>query len=225
VVNVHGGPVWAYMNRWPRASVHPLAARGYAVLLPNPRGSAGRGRDFASKVVGDMGGNDARDVLAGIDALVERGIADPERIGVTGGSYGGFMSCWLPTLDTRFAASVAISPVTDWYSQHFNSNIGRWDGEFLAGDPGDAGGPYRDRSPVMFADRVRTPTLLTAGLNDRCTPPGQAIEFFRALRWNGVETELVLYPEEGHGVRKFPTVIDLCTRMVAWFERFMPANR
>jgi dipeptidyl aminopeptidase/acylaminoacyl peptidase len=225
VVNVHGGPVWAYTNRWPRAYVHPLAARGYAVLLPNPRGSAGRGRDFASKVVGDMGGDDARDVLAGIDALVDRGIADPERIGVTGGSYGGFMSCWLPTLDTRFAASVAISPVTDWFSQHFNSNIGRWDGEFLAGEPTDAGGPYRDRSPVMFADRVRTPTLLTAGLNDRCTPPGQAIEFFRALRWNGVETELVLYPEEGHGVRKFPTVIDLCTRMVDWFERFMPANR
>jgi dipeptidyl aminopeptidase/acylaminoacyl peptidase len=156
---------------------------------------------------------------------VRRNIADPERIGVTGGSYGGFFSCWLPAIDRRFAASVAISPVTDWYSQHFNSNIGRWDSQFLAAEPTDAGGPYRDRSPVMFADRVRTPTLVTAGLNDRCTPPGQAIEFFRALRWNGVETELVLYPEEGHGVRKFPTIIDLCARTLAWFERFMPPNR
>ncbi len=225
IVNVHGGPVWAFTNRWPRHSVHPLVARGYAVFMPNPRGSAGRGRDFASKVVGDMGGADAADVLAGIDALVARGVADPERIGVTGGSYGGFMSCWLPTLDRRFAASVAVSPVTDWYSQHFNSNIGRWDADFLAAEPTDAAGPYRDRSPVMFADRVRTPTLITAGLKDRCTPPGQAVEFFRALRWSGVETELVLYPEEGHGVRAFPTVIDLCTRMVGWFERFMPPNR
>jgi len=225
VVLVHGGPVWAYANRWPRHFAHPLMARGYALFLPNPRGSAGRGRDFAARVVGDMGGADAHDVLSGIDELVRRGVADHERIGVTGGSYGGFMSCWLPTIDDRFAASVAISPVTDWYSQHFNSNIGRWDSEFLAGEPADAGGPYRDRSPVMFAERVRTPTMLTAGLNDRCTPPGQAIEFFRALRWNGVETELVLYPEEGHGVRKFPAAIDLSARMIGWFERFMPPNR
>jgi dipeptidyl aminopeptidase/acylaminoacyl peptidase len=200
-------------------------ARGFAVLLPNPRGSSGRGRAFAEMVVGDMGGADAHDVLSGVDALVERGVADPARIGVTGGSYGGFMSAWLPTIDQRFAASVSLSPVTDWYSQHFDSNIGMWDRWFLGGEPTDDGGPYRDRSPVMRADRVRTPTLLTAGLNDRCTPPGQAMEFYRALRSNGVETEVVLYPEEGHGVRKFPTILDLCTRMVGWFERFMPPNR
>jgi dipeptidyl aminopeptidase/acylaminoacyl peptidase len=202
--------------------MHPLMTRGYAVFLPNPRGSGGRGRAFAAMVLGDMGGADAADVLAGIDALVARGLADPQRIGVTGGSYGGFMACWLPTLDDRFAASVAISPVADWYSQHFNSNIGRWDADFLRADPTQAGGAYLERSPVMHAARVRTPTLLTAGRNDRCTPPGQAIEFHRALRACGVETELVLYPEEGHGVRRFPTVIDLCTRMVAWFERHMP---
>ena len=227
VVVVHGGPVWAYTNRWPqwpRQYIHPLMARGYAVLQPNPRGSAGRGRAFAEMVVGDMGGADAQDVLSGIDALVERGIVDPARIGVTGGSYGGFMSCWLPTIDQCFAAAVAVSPVSDWYSQHFDSNIGMWDRWFLGGEPTDDGGPYRDRSPVMRADRVRTPTLLTAGLNDRCTPPGQAMEFYRALCANGVDSEVVLYPEEGHGVRKFPAAIDLSTRMVAWFERFMPPN-
>ncbi|HZM74719.1 MAG TPA: S9 family peptidase [Candidatus Limnocylindrales bacterium] len=224
VVVVHGGPVSASTNRWPRHYVHPLMARGYAVLQPNPRGSSGRGRAFAEMVVGDMGGADARDVLAGIDALVDRGIVDAARIGVTGGSYGGFMSCWLPTIDQRFAAAVALSPVTDWYSQHFDSNIGMWDRWFLGGEPTDDGGPYRDRSPVMRANRVRTPTLLTAGLNDRCTPPGQAMEFYRALRAHGVDSEVVLYPEEGHGVRKFPAAIDVATRMVAWFERFMPPN-
>ena len=113
-----------------------------------------------------MGGADALDDLAGIDALVERGDADPERIGVTGGSYGGFMSCWLPTLDQRFKASVAISPVTDYFSQHWNSNIGAWDSWFVGARPGEDLERYRDRSPVFFADRVSTPTLLTAGTED-----------------------------------------------------------
>lgn len=222
IVQVHGGPVWAYQNRFFRPLTPLLVSRGYAALLPNPRGSTGRGREFAEMVVGDMGGGDALDVLAGIDALIERGIADPGRVGVTGGSYGGFMSCWLPTQTDRFTAAVAISPVTDWYSQHFNSNIGHWDGDFLGGRPSSPGGPYLERSPVMLADRIKTPTLLTAGLQDRCTPPGQAIEFYRALREHGVETEVVLYPDEGHGVRKMPASIDLCTRTVEWFERHMP---
>lgn len=225
VVMVHGGPIWAYTSRWPRPLAQLLVARGFAAFLPNPRGSSGRGRAFAEMVVGDMGGADAGDILAGIDALVERGVADPERIGVTGGSYGGFMACWLPTLDARFAAAVAVSPVSDWYSQHFGSNLGGWDVEFLRSDPTTAGGPYRDRSPVMFAGRARTPTLLTAGNADKGTPPGQAVEFYRALREHDVEAEVALYPEEGHGVRAFPAVIDACTRTVAWFERFMPPNR
>jgi dipeptidyl aminopeptidase/acylaminoacyl peptidase len=224
VVFVHGGPVWAYQDTWPRTMVPLFVSRGYAVFQPNPRGSTGHGQKFAGMVVGDMGGDDALDVLSGIDALVARGVADPDRIGVTGGSYGGFMSCWLPVRDQRFKAAVAVSPVTDWYSQHFNSNIGHWDADFLKDLPERPGGEYHDRSPVLFADRVTTPTLLTAGLNDRCTPPGQAIEFYRALRWRGVETEVVIYPEEGHGVRNFPALIDLLTRTVAWFERFMPAG-
>lgn len=225
VVMIHGGPTWAYTNRWPRPLAQVLVARGFALFLPNPRGSSGRGRAFAEMVVGDMGGADAGDILAGIDAMVERGVADPERVGISGGSYGGFMACWLPTIDARFSAAVAVSPVSDWYSQHFGSNLGRWDVEFLQSEPTTPGGPYRDRSPVMFADRVRTPTLLTAGLTDKVTPPGQAIEFYRALREHGIETEVALYPEEGHGVRAFPATIDACTRTVAWFERFMPPNR
>jgi dipeptidyl aminopeptidase/acylaminoacyl peptidase len=175
-------------------------------------------------VVGDMGGADAEDLMAGIEALVERGIADPDRIGVTGGSYGGFMSAWLVTRTDRFAASVSLAPVIDWYSQHWTSNIGFWDRTFLGEDPGP-GGAYYARSPVMFADRVTTPTMLLAGSEDRCTPPGQAIEFHQALREHGVETALVIYPGEGHGVRKLPASIDLCARAIGWFERFMPTKR
>ena len=225
ILQVHGGPVWSYQESFPRASLSWLVSRGYAVLMPNPRGSTGRGRAFLEAVIGDMGGADARDDLAGVDAMVERGDADPERIGVTGGSYGGYMSCWLPVMDQRFKASVAISPVTDYYSQHWNSNIGEWDSWFLGGRPEDGAEHYRERSPVFFADRVTTPTLLTAGTEDRCTPPGQAMEFYRALRARAVPVEVAIYPGEGHGVRKFPAYLDLVTRSTAWFERFMPARR
>ena len=221
---VHGGPVWSYQRSFPRPSIAWLVSRGYAILLPNPRGSTGRGLAFLEAVIGDMGGADAGDDLAGVDAMVERGVADPERIGVTGGSYGGFMSCWLPVVDQRFKAAVAISPVTDFYSQHWNSNIGAWDAWFLGGDPEAGAAQYRDRSPVFLADRVTTPTLLTAGTEDRCTPPGQAIEFYRALRERGVPAEVAIYPGEGHGVRRFPAALDLVARTTAWFERFMPAH-
>jgi dipeptidyl aminopeptidase/acylaminoacyl peptidase len=135
------------------------------------------------------------------------------------------MSCWLPTQDQRFKAAVAIAPVSDFISQHWNSNIGAWDAWFLGGSPEGGAPHYRERSPVFFADRVVTPTLLTAGTEDRCTPPGQAIEFHRALRERGVPTEVVIYPGEGHGVRKFPAAIDLEARSLGWFERFMPAGR
>jgi dipeptidyl aminopeptidase/acylaminoacyl peptidase len=226
VVYVHGGPVWAYRSVWAmgRGLAPLLVSRGYAVLFPNPRGSGGRGQDFVAHVVGDMGGKDAEDILAGVEAMVERGVADPDRIGVTGGSYGGFMACWLPTRTTRFAASVAVSPVSDWYSQHYNSNIGHWDADFLRSDPGAPGGGYFERSPVMFAAKVKTPVLLTAGLLDKCTPPGQAVEFYRAVRGAGGEAEVAIYPGEGHGVRNFPGVIDLAARTVGWFEHHMPAT-
>jgi len=226
VTNVHGGPVSARVNTWGMSGqLTPLlVSRGYAVFFPNPRGSSGRGQAFAEMVYGDMGGGDARDILAGIDALVERGMADRERLGVMGGSYGGFMSAWLVTQDERFAAAVAYSPVTDWYSQHLTSNIGHWDRLILGEDLQKPGGEYFKRSPIAFARRARTPTLLTAGSVDRCTPPGQAREFYQALLENGVETELAIYPGEGHGVRKLPATIDWVARTVAWFERHMPAR-
>ena len=227
VVNVHGGPVWAYRNSWALGGVLTslLVSRGYAVLHPNPRGSGGRGQEFAEAVFGDMGGADTHDYLSGIDHLVAEGVVDPSRVGVTGGSYGGYMSAWLITQDTRFAAAVPMSPVTNWYSQHHTSNISYFDEIFLKADPHAAGGRYHDRSPVMFADRARTPTLQTAGLEDRCTPPTQATEFHHALLDAGVVSICASYPGEGHGVRTFPAVIDHTTRVVDWFERHMPAQQ
>jgi dipeptidyl aminopeptidase/acylaminoacyl peptidase len=226
VLNVHGGPIGAYQRSWSmrEPAVPLLVSRGYAVLLPNPRGSSGRGQEFAAAVVGDMGGADTRDYLSGIDAMIERGIADPARIGTMGVSYGGYMSAWLVTQDQRFKAAVSGSPVTEWYSFAFTSNIPRWGLWFLdSADPEEAGNQVHERSPVMHASKARTPTLLTAGAKDRCTPPGQAREFYQALVGHGIDSELVIYPGEGHGVSRFPAVTDYLTRLVGWFEKYMPA--
>jgi dipeptidyl aminopeptidase/acylaminoacyl peptidase len=226
VLHVHGGPIGAYLRSWSMRdyAVPLLVSRGYAVLHPNPRGSSGRGQDFAAAVVGDMGGADTYDYLSGIDAMIERGIADPARIGTMGVSYGGFMSAWLVTQDHRFKAAVAGSPVTEWYSFTFTTNIPRWGLWFLDNaDPEQAANQVHTRSPVMHASKARTPTLLTAGAMDRCTPAGQAREFYQALTGHGVDSELVIYPGEGHGVSRFPAVTDYLTRIVIWFERYMPA--
>ncbi|MGW1997067.1 alpha/beta hydrolase family protein [Embleya sp. NPDC001921] len=223
VTHLHGGPVWSFRNSWSSAfqGTPLLVSRGYAVLHPNPRGSSGRGQRFVEGVFGDMGGADTGDILSGIDAMVARGIADPARLGVMGGSCGGFMSAWLITQDARFAAAAPTAPVTDWISQHHTSDIPHFDRIFLANEPLSYTGRYVERSPLRFAASVRTPTLVTAGALDRCTPAGQAREFHRALVEAGVESTLVVYPREGHGVRAFPAVIDHCARLPAWFDKHM----
>jgi len=223
IVDIHGGPVWAMRGRWlGRLRATPLLARrGYAVLYPNPRGSSGRGQEYARMVLGDMGGADTGDYLAGIDALVERGIADQERLGVTGISYGGFMSSWLITQDPRFRAAVVISPVSDWYSQHRTSQIPYFDALFLDDDPAAPGGRFHERSPAFHAAGVTTPTLILAGALDRNTPPGQALEMHRSLLEGGAVSELVTYPQDGHGIRRYPSTIDVAARIVDWFDRYL----
>ena len=219
VMDIHGGPVWCCRNRWQGRlrGAKVLADHGIASLYPNPRGSSGRGAEFALHVKGDMGGEDTYDYLTGVEALVERGIADPKRLGVTGISYGGFMSAWLITQDARFAAAAPISCVADWYSQHRTSQIPYFDALFLDGKPADATGLFFARSPAFFAQRVRTPVLQLTGALDQNTPPTQALEFHRSLLEHGVKSVLATYPTAGHGIRTFPEVLDATTRYVSWF--------
>ncbi|HEV2597948.1 S9 family peptidase [Sphingopyxis sp.] len=224
-VDIHGGPVWAHRNRYAAAlrAGPVLVAKGYALLLPNPRGSGGRGQDFARRVHKDMGGEDMHDYLAGIDSLVDAGIVDPARVGVSGTSYGGFMSSWLVTQTDRFAAAVPISPVANWYSQHYASQIPWFDMALLEGSPRRPGGQYFDRSPVFFAEGATTPTLILAGGRDKNTPTGQAIEFFGALSEAGAEAALAVYPGDGHSLRGYPAYLDSAARIVDWFGRHIPA--
>jgi dipeptidyl aminopeptidase/acylaminoacyl peptidase len=225
VVNVHGGPTHAWRDTWCGRDPHTaaLVARGYAVLRPNPRGSTGRGAAFVEGVYGDMGGLDVDDVVSGVEHLVDAGLVDPSRVGITGISYGGYLAAWVPCRSERFAASVARSPATDWLTQHLTSNIAEFDRLFVQGEPFDPDSPYATRSPLRHHDRIRTPMLLTAGLRDLATPPSQAQVLYSALARRGVEASLALYPEEGHGVQHPAAVADQVARTVAWFERFMPA--
>lgn len=227
VVLVHGGPVYAFRNAWSMAYIFTplLVARGYAVLHPNPRGSSGRGQAFARMVRGDMLGEDTYDIIAGVKALVDRGVVDRARVAVTGRSYGGMMASWLVTQTDVFAAAIPMAPVTDNVAQHFTSNIPYFDELFFEGSVYDVGGIFTQRSPVLHARSAKTPTLNVAGGRDRCTPPTQAMEFHRALVENGVESELVIYPGEGHHIEGIDAQIDLCTRMLEWLDRYAPAER
>jgi dipeptidyl aminopeptidase/acylaminoacyl peptidase len=223
VVVVHGGPTGAWSHQFaPYAGTTLLLAEaGYAVLLPNPRGSIGRGQDFARANLGDMGGEDLQDILAGIDSLVEAEIADGERLAITGGSYGGFMAAWAATQTDRFAASIPMACVSHWLSFHLTTNIGRFDELFLDADPFDPVGEYAARSPVFHARKCRTPTLVMHGEIDLCTPLGQAQELYQALVEAGVEAELVVYPREGHGWVEWDHQIDTWNRVRSWLDRHL----
>jgi len=223
ILSVHGGPVWHIHPFWLGRTVTSLMLlkRGYAVFFPNARGSSGRGQAFTARVLGDMGGADARDLLAGVDHLIECGIADPARLGVMGGSYGGFMTSWLITQDNRFAAAVSVSPINNWITEQLLSNCPFWVSLFLADSYVTAGGRYFQRSPIMHAHKAKTPTLHITGGRDRGTPPEEAVQFHHALIEHGAESVLVIYPQEGHGIRKFPAVIDFNARIVGWFQKYM----
>lgn len=221
VLHVHGGPVGVSLDSWNMGNdtTRLLVEHGYAVLHPNPRGSYGRGPEFVARVLGDMGGADATDLLSGVDAMVGAGIADPGRLAVVGTSYGGFMANLLPTRDTRFRAAASMSPVTDWRSFHYTSNIPQFASLFL-GRSFDEGitDTHQARSPLDAADRCTTPTLEVAGARDLCTPAEQAVRFYEALASQGTPARLLIYPQAGHGVQHLPALVDLCAQVLSWLD-------
>jgi dipeptidyl aminopeptidase/acylaminoacyl peptidase len=221
VILVHGGPTGAWTSRidaWGQL----LAARGFVVLSPNVRGSTGYGYDFMIVNRYDWGGGDFKDVTAGADWLVKKGLADPDRLGIGGWSYGGYMAAWAVTQTTLFKASVSGAPMTDLASEFGTESPG-----VNMGDTWALGNPYENlplftaRSPVTFVKRVKTPTLLLCGENDTTDPVGQCYQFHRGLQRYGVESELVVYPREGHGPREEKHRVDVLNRVIAWFEKYL----
>ncbi|WP_326828911.1 prolyl oligopeptidase family serine peptidase [Streptosporangium sp. NBC_01810] len=224
VVIVHGGPTWLWSTAFAPAESGGLAAAlahaGAAVLLPNPRGSSGRGQEYARRVIGRFGEDDLGDVLAGVDHLVAAGVADPERMAVMGLSYGGYLSAWAVTRTGRFRAAVVMSGVSDWLSFATASNLGGgFDLLYHRGaDPATPQGRefLAARSPVCHAAGVTTPTLILHGAEDRTTPVGQAEQLYRAWSAAGVRTQLVVYPREGHELTEGAHRGDAAERVVAW---------
>jgi dipeptidyl aminopeptidase/acylaminoacyl peptidase len=198
-----------------------LAAQGYVVLAPNFRGSAGYGREFLDANREDWGGGDFRDMMRGVDVLVAEGIADPERLGIFGGSYGGYMTCWTIANTERFRAAVARAPITDLVSYFGTTDLKTLTGWDLGGPPWERPPLYRERSPVTHVTRVRTPLLLLHGEADRRVPITQGEEFHTALKLLGVPVTFVRYPEAGHLIARPSHVRDACERTMAWFARYL----
>ena len=221
IILVHGGPTGAWRDSFD-AWGQLLAGRGFVVLSPNVRGSTGYGYDFMVVNRYDWGGGDYKDVMAGADWLIKKGIADPARIGIGGWSYGGYMAAWAVTQTTLFKASVSGAPMTDLAFEYGSESPG-----INIGDTWALGNPYENlphfaaRSPVTFIKKVKTPTLLLCGENDATDPVGQCYQFHRGLKRYGVETELVVYPREGHGPREEKHRLAVLNRMVAWFEKYL----
>jgi dipeptidyl aminopeptidase/acylaminoacyl peptidase len=219
VALIHGGPTGAWqssIDSWGQL----LASRGYAVFYPNIRGSTGYGEKFVESNRGDWGGNDFKDVVSGLDDLIARGIADPDRLGIGGWSYGGFMSEWAVTQTTRFRAAVSGAGMANLISEYGTEEHPAYD-EWFWSLPYEKPDGFLNHSPFLYLKNVKTPTLILQGDADTVDPLGQSQELYRGLKRYGVETELVVYPREPHGLREEKHLIDRLNRVLDWYDRHM----
>ena len=227
VVLVHGGPSSVTTSEWPaghgmsRAIIAALSVRGYYVFLPNPRGSYGQGEEFTRANVKDFGHGDLRDDLAGVDAAIKKYPVDPNRLGVTGWSYGGFMTMWTVTQTDRFRAAVAGAGIANWQSYYGQNLIDQWMIPFFGASVYDDPAVYRKSSPIEFIKKVKTPTLVIVGERDAECPSAQSYEFWHALRTLNVPTQLIIYPGEGHLFLKPENQTDRMDQTIAWFDKYL----
>jgi dipeptidyl aminopeptidase/acylaminoacyl peptidase len=227
LVYVHGGPSAATTPRWPSVGYGggPFSALGYFVFMPNPRGSFGQGEKFTQANVKDFGYGDLRDILAGMDLLEKRFPIDKNREGLTGWSYGGFMTMFSVTQTTRFKAAVAGAGISDWKSYYGENSIDQWMIPFFGRSVYDDPAIYAKSSAINYIKNVKTPTLLVVGDRDGECPAPQSFEFWHALRAQGIKTQLVVYPDEGHHFVNADHRRDVLERALHWFESEMPAQQ
>ncbi len=225
VLEIHGGPHALYGESFYH-EFQLLAARGYVVLATNPRGSEGYGQAFVAALRNDWGGVDYRDVMAGVDWIVGQGYIDPARLGVTGGSYGGYLTNWIVGQTDRFRAAVSGRSTCDRYSHYGHSDFGSFTGDWeFGGPPWERAEHYRDRSPISYVANVRTPILLEQQEDDLRCPMPQAEQFYTALKkLRQADVQLVRFPDESHGmVRGGKPVhrVERLNRLVDWFDRYL----
>jgi len=220
VVAVHGGPASSLKPSWPRPGFNPtlLSQQGYFVLMPNPRGSYGQGEKFALANVKDFGGGDLRDILSGVDEAIRSAPVDSQRIGITGWSYGGFMTMFAVTQTDRFRAAVAGAGIANWKSYYGENAIDQWMIPYFGASVYDDPAVYAKSSAIDFIKRVKTPTLIVVGDSDGECPPPQSYEFWHALKTLGVKTRMVVYPNEGHSFHNPKNQRDVLVRTIQWFN-------
>ncbi len=221
VVSIHGGPSSAHQPGWPSRWNAALPSQGYFVFLPNPRGSYGFGEDFTRGNVQDFGGGDLRDILSGVDEVVRLAPVDGKRLGVMGWSYGGYMTMWAVTQTQRFSAAVAGAGIVSWQSYYGQNKIDTWMLPFFGASVYEDPKVYAKSSPIEFITKAKTPTLVLHGDRDSEVPTPQGYEFWHALKALSVPTRLVIYPGEGHDIRKAPHQLDILQRTVAWFDQYL----
>jgi dipeptidyl aminopeptidase/acylaminoacyl peptidase len=223
IVYIHGGPSSAFAQTFIDASAEQavLSRAGYFVFMPNPRGSYGQGEAFTKANVKDFGYGDLRDVMAGVDTVIARYPVDSKRLGVTGWSYGGFMTMWTVTQTNRFKAAVAGAGISNWLSYTGENQISEWMVPFFGATAYDDPAVYARSSPINFISHAKTPTLIIVGERDAECPSPQSFEFWRGLQHVGVKTQLVVYPDEGHHFANPVHQRDMLNRSVAWFNTYL----
>jgi dipeptidyl aminopeptidase/acylaminoacyl peptidase len=226
VVVAHGGPAAAARSQWPGLffNTYELSAHGYFVLEPNPRGSFGEGEKFVQGNVKDFGYGDFRDILAGVDEVVKTLPVDNNRIGITGWSYGGYMTMWAITQTNRFRAAVSGAGLSNWLSYYGENDIDEWMVPYFGATVYDDPKIYAKSSPMDFIKNVKTPTLILVGERDGEVPEPQSREYWHALKTLGVETQFVVYAGEGHAIRRPDHRRDIMERMVAWFDHYLKSD-
>jgi dipeptidyl aminopeptidase/acylaminoacyl peptidase len=204
-----------------------LAAAGYAVLCINYRGSSGYGTAFADQIMGNLGDLEFADLMAGVDAAVARGLADPNRLACSGGSYGGYLTCWLVGHTTRFKAAIAERPITNLVSAFGASDIPGWWVDALGGAPHEAPAVYARCSPLTYAHRCQTPTLLLVAEQDHRCPPLESEQFYTALKQAGCVVEMLRLPHSAHGgadTGPLPVRRAQNEAYLEWLGRYLPVG-
>ncbi|HEX7313510.1 MAG TPA: S9 family peptidase [Pyrinomonadaceae bacterium] len=225
ILNVHGGPAGVFQQTFIGGrGVYPLAtfaARGYAVLRPNPRGSSGYGVEFRRANLKDWGGADFQDLMTGVDKVIEMGVADPDRLGVMGWSYGGFMTSWIVTQTKRFKAASAGAPVTNLMSFNGTADIPAFIPDYFGGHFWEASELYQKHSPMFQVRGVTTPTMIQHGDADIRVPISQGYEFYRALKAQGVPTRMLVLPRQPHGPTEPRMQLAAMQANLDWFDKYL----
>ena len=226
IVEIHGGPAGARMPTWPssRFDMSVMSGLGYFVFFPNPRGSYGGGELFTKANVKDFGAGDLRDIIAGVDTVIKKMPVDSNRLGVTGWSYGGFMTMWTVTQTHRFKAAVAGAGIANWLSYYGENGIDEWMIPYFGASVYDNPAVYAKSSPITYIKQVRTPTLVVVGERDAECPAPQSFEFWHALETLKVPTKLVVYPGEGHSFQEPEHRVDVIHRAALWFDKYLGSD-